>query len=81
MGTALKITRTEHTSGDLRALAGKCRDSGQVRLLLSLATVLDGHVRREAACCNGLQRQTLNNWVHRYKDAGVDRPTEDEVGC
>ena len=72
MGTALRITRTDHTSGELRALAGKCRDGGQVRRLLALAMVLDGHTRREAASCNGVDRQTLSDWVHRYNDESVE---------
>jgi transposase len=72
MGSALKITRTEHTSSALRALAGKCRDGAQVRRLLALAMVLDGHPRSEAASSNGMDRQTLRDWVHRYNEAGVE---------
>ena len=72
MGKALQITRTEHTSATLRALAGKCRDGAEVRRLLALAMVLDGHPRSIAASSNGMDRQTLRDWVHRYNDAGVD---------
>jgi transposase len=72
MGAALQITRTEHTSATLRALAGKCRDGAQVRRLLALAMVLDGHPRSEAASSNGMDRQTLRDWVHRYNEEGVD---------
>ncbi len=72
MGKALQITRTEHTSTTLRALAGKCRDGAEVRRLLALAMVLDGHPRSIAASSNGMDRQTLRDWVHRYNDAGVD---------
>ncbi|MDB5403820.1 MAG: transposase of ISAli3, family [Rhodopila sp.] len=71
MGSALRITRTEHTSGALRALASKCCDGAQVRRLLVLAMVLDGHPRSEAASSNGMDRQTLREWVHRYNAAGV----------
>jgi hypothetical protein len=71
VGTALQITRTEHTSGALRALASKCRDGAQVRRLSALAMVLDGHPRSEAASSNGMDRQTLRDWVHRYNAAGV----------
>jgi transposase len=71
-GTALKINRTNRTSSELRAFAGKCRDGGQVRRLLALAMVLDGHPRSEAASCNGMDRQTLRDWVHRYNDEGVE---------
>lgn len=72
MGTALQITRTEHTSGELRALAGRCRDGAQVRRLLALAMVLDGHPRGAAASSNGMDRQTLRDWVHRYNEEGVE---------
>jgi transposase len=72
MGVALEITRTDHTSGSLRALAGKCRDGAQVRRILALAMVLDGRPRSEAASSNGMDRQTLRDWVHRYNEAGVE---------
>ena len=45
MGQALTITRTDRSSGDLRALAAKCRDGAQVRRLLALAMVLEGAPR------------------------------------
>jgi transposase len=72
MGTALEITRTDHTSGTLRALAGKCRAGAQVRRLLALAMVLDGRPRNEAASSNGMDRQTSRDWAHRYNEAGVE---------
>ena len=72
MGTALQITRTDHTSGELRARAGKCRDGAQVRRLLALALVLDGRSRSEAASSNGMDRQTLRDWVHRYNEEGIE---------
>ena len=72
MGAAVAITRTEHTAAGLRALAGRCRDGAQVRRLLALAMVLDGYPRTEAAARNGMDRQTLRDWVHRYNEAGAD---------
>ena len=42
------------------------------RLVLALALVLDGYPRSEAAALNGMDRQTLRDWVHRYNAAGVD---------
>ena len=53
-------------------MAGKCRDGAQVRRLLALAMVLDGCGRTEAAARNGMDRQTLCDWVRRYNEAGVD---------
>lgn len=72
MSRALKITRTEHTAAGLRSAAGKCRDGAQVRRLLALAMVLDGRPRAEAAVQNGMDRQTLRDWVHRYNDGGIE---------
>ena len=72
MGRALAIERTEHGSGDLRALAAKCTDGAQVRRLLALAMVMEGVPRAEAARCNGMDRQTLRDWVLRYNESGVE---------
>jgi hypothetical protein len=72
MGAALGLTRTEHTSGELRALSSKCPDSAQVRRLLALALVIDGRPRGEAAALAGIDRQTLCDWVHRYNASGVE---------
>lgn len=72
MGAALEVTRTEHTARDLRYHAGKSADGAQVRRLLALASVLEGRSRGEAAAQNGMDRQTLRDWVHRYNAAGLD---------
>ena len=72
MGTALTITRTEHTAEELRSFAGKCGDGAQVRRLLAIALVLEGRSRAEAAEQNGMDRQTLRDWVHRYNAEGID---------
>ena len=49
MGAAVKITRSDHTAAALRGLAAKSNDGAQVRRLLALALILEGHPRREAA--------------------------------
>jgi transposase len=72
MGAMLRITRTDHTGAELRALSVKCTDGAQVRRMLALAMVLDGRPRGEAASLNGMDRQTLCDWVHRYNVAGLD---------
>ena len=71
MGKSIEVTRQEHTPSDLRRLAGKTEDGGQVRRLLGLALVLEGRARGEAAAANGMDRQILCDWVHRYNAAGV----------
>jgi transposase len=72
MGAPLRVTMTEHNAADLRALAARCGDGAQVRRLLALAMVLDGRPRSEAAAMNGMDRQTLRDWVHRYNAGGAD---------
>jgi transposase len=71
MGAAVKITRSDHTAAALRGLAAKSNDGAQVRRLLALALILEGHPRREAAERSGMDRQTLRDWVHRYNEDGV----------
>ena len=53
MGKAVDI-RTDFTSGELRSLARKSKDTAQSRRLLSLAAVLDGMNRTDAATIGGM---------------------------
>ena len=72
MSAPLEIRRTDYSSAELRAWSGRCSDGAQVRRLLALALVLDGHSRTEAAALSGMDRQTLRDWVHRYNDFGLE---------
>ena len=72
MGRPLAITRTDHSSAELRAAASKSSDAAQVRRLLAIALILDGDARTQAAEQSGMDRQTLRDWVHRYNDEGID---------
>lgn len=72
MGSQVEITRLDHTAVELRGFAGKCLDGAQVRRILALAMVLDGRPRHEAAALNGMDRQTLRDWVHRYNECGIE---------
>lgn len=72
MGAPLTITREDHTASALRCFAGRCQDAAQVRRVLAIASVLEGRARNEAAAQNGMDRQTLRDWVHRYNGAGLD---------
>jgi transposase len=71
MPSAVRL-RTDFTAGELRRLAKKAKDANQSRRLLSLAAVLDGMSRTEAAMIGGMDRQTLRDWVHRFNEAGPD---------
>jgi transposase len=64
--------RTDFSATQLRRLASKGKDASQSRRLLSLAAVLDGKSRAEAATIGGMDRQTLRDWVHRFNAAGPD---------
>jgi transposase len=64
--------RTDFSARELRQLAKQSRDSNQSRRLLSLAAVVDGMSRDDAARIGGMDRQTLRDWVHRFNLAGPD---------
>ena len=71
MGTAVKITRTHHTAAALRDLAAKSNDAAQVGRLLAPALILEVRPWREAAEQERMDRQTLRNWVPRYRGVGA----------
>jgi len=72
MSAAIPITRLDRTASELRSFASKCGDGAQVRRVLAIALVLEGRSRAEAAEQNGMDRQTLSDWVHRYNAGGID---------
>ena len=71
MGQPIEITRHEFSASDLRRVAAKTGEGGWVRRLLAIALLLDGHSREAAASANGMTRQTLRDWVHRFNADGV----------
>ena len=71
MRAGVKITRMDHTASVLRGIAAKSPDGAQVRRLLALALILEGHRREAAAALAGMDWQTLRDWVHRYNAEGV----------
>ena len=71
MATAVKL-RADYSAGELRRLAKVSDDVNQSRRLLSLAAVLDGMSRADAARIGGMDRQTLRDWVHRFNASGPD---------
>ena len=67
MGKPIEVTRLDYSAKELRELASYERDGAAVvRRLLAIAAVSDGDSRTEAAKHNGMDRQTLRDWVHRY---------------
>lgn len=62
--------KPSHTPSQLRRLAASSKDANQSRRLLSIAAVLDGMSRADAAKIGGMDRQTLRDWVHRFNAHG-----------
>ncbi len=71
MPATVKI-RTDYSAAELRRLAASSKDANRSRRLLSLAAVLDGMNREDAARIGGMDRQTLRDWVHRFNAEGPD---------
>ena len=68
--------RSDFSAGELRRLAATTKNANQSRRLLSLAAILDGMSRTEAARIGGMDRQTLRDWVHRFNERGPDGLTD-----
>ena len=64
--------RDDYDSIELRSLARRSRDPGQVRRLLALAAAYDGMSRTDAAKVGGMDRQTLRDWAHRFNEEGPE---------
>jgi len=62
----------DYSAAELRRLAASSRHANQSRRLLSLAAVVDGMNRMQAARIGGMDRQTLCDWVHRFNAYGPD---------
>lgn len=71
MPSAVEL-RTDFSAKELRKLAKRSKDNRQARRLLSLAAVVEGMGREEAARIGGMDRQTLRDWVHRFNRLGPD---------
>jgi len=64
IAAAVKTTRMDRTTAELRVRATKRRDSTLSRRLLAIAMVLEGGAREDASRQAGMDRQTLLNGVH-----------------
>lgn len=67
---AARKRRTDYSPGELRALAKSTQNNNQGRRVLSLAAVLDGMNRTDAARIGGMDRQTLRDRVVRFNNQG-----------
>lgn len=71
MSVPLKL-RGDFSAGDVRAFARRCKDGAQVRRLLSIAAILDGGSRSNAAVVGGVTRQIVRDWVVRFNADGPE---------
>ncbi len=71
MPAAVRL-RTDVSASALRRRAATTKNANQSRRLLSIAAVLDGMSRTDAARIGGMDRQTLRDWVHRFNERGPD---------
>lgn len=69
MASAVQL-RTDYSAQELRQLAEGSDDVNQSRRLLSVAAVLDGKSREDAAELGCVNRQTLRDWIRRFNAAG-----------
>lgn len=71
MAAAVRL-RADFVGADLRKLARRSADAGQVRRLLALAVIYDGGSRGEAAQVGGVGLQSIRDWVLRFNASGPD---------
>ena len=64
---AVAVTRRDLSAPELRREAARSRDPRAARRMLAIALVLEGVPRHEAAQAAGMDRQTLRDWVHRFR--------------
>ena len=78
MATAVTV-RADFSADELRRLATASKHANQSRRLLSLAAVLDGMSRADAARIGGMDRQTLRDWVHRWSKGHPPRLSAEQL--
>lgn len=71
MAAAVRV-RSDYSGGDLRRLARASDDADQTLRLLSIAVILDGGSRGEAARTSGVGLQVIRDWVLRFNDGGPE---------
>ena len=67
----LPITNRSHTGMELKQIAWDCKGSSQARRLRAIAMVLLGVDRSEAARAQGVDTQTLRDWIVLNNYAGT----------
>lgn len=62
----------DFSAGDLRRMARQSDDADQTRRLLSIAVILDGGSRTQAAQTGGVGLQVIRDWVLRFNEGGPE---------
>jgi transposase len=63
--------RDDISPQELRRRARREGDGRVAARLFAIANALEGMDRASAARLAGMDRQTLRDWVHRYKEEGI----------
>ena len=71
MVAPIELKRRDVPASDLRRFARQLKTGREACRVLAIAMVLEGATRSEAAAANGMDAQTLRDWVIRYNEAGV----------
>lgn len=71
MAAAIEL-RSDFDGNGLRRLARLSKEGRQVRQLLALAAIYDGHSRGEAARIGGVGLQIVHDWVMQFNERGPD---------
>ena len=64
--------RDVYSPAQFRVLAKSAMPNSQCRRLRSLAAVLDGMSRTDAARIGGMERQIFRDWIDRYNQIGPE---------
>ena len=76
----IPIRNHDHTAEELEQIARNCKEPRWARRLRSVAMVVRGAQRREAAEAHGVDVHTLQDWVERYNDEGPENPRMPAAG-
>lgn len=71
MVAPVELMRRDVPASDLRRFARQLKTGREACRVLAIGMVLEGASRTEAAAANGMDRQTLRDWVIRYNADGV----------
>ena len=71
MVAPVELTRTSVPASDLRRFARQLTTGREACRVLAIAMVLEGASRSNAAAANGMDVQTLRDWVIRYNADGI----------